>query len=73
MSKQISSVDWLIDRILQDQLHRDISHKVWIELFEQAKAMHEAEIIDAWIAVDNELQRISAEQYYNETYKGGEQ
>ena len=26
------------------------------------------QIIDAWIATDNELQRLAAEQYYNETY-----
>jgi hypothetical protein len=26
------------------------------------------QIIKAWMATDNELQRIAAEQYYNETY-----
>jgi hypothetical protein len=38
MSKQ-TAVEWLIDRIVQDQLYRDISYKVWLELFEQAKAI----------------------------------
>ena len=37
-------------------------------VFEDAKEMHKQEIIDAWIATDNELQRISAEQYYQETF-----
>lgn len=26
------------------------------------------QIIEAWIATDNELQRLSAEEYYNQTY-----
>ena len=37
--------------------------------WEQAKAMEKEQIVDAWIATDNELQRIAAEQYYNETFK----
>ena len=36
------------------------------EILEQAKAMHKKEIIDAWIADDKDLQRLRAEQYYNE-------
>lgn len=35
------------------------------ELLEKEKEA----IINAWIATDNELQRIAAEQYYNETYE----
>ena len=35
------------------------------ELLEKEKEV----IINAWIATDNELQRIAAEQYYNETYE----
>jgi hypothetical protein len=31
--------------------------------------MEKQQIIDAWIATDNELQRLAAETYYNETYK----
>ncbi len=38
------------------------------ELFQQAKEMHKQEIIDAWIATDNVLQREMAEQYYNLTF-----
>jgi len=26
------------------------------------------QIIEAWIATDNKLQRLAAEQYYNQTY-----
>jgi hypothetical protein len=34
------------------------------ELLEKEKE----QIIDAWIATDNELRRLSAEKYYNQTY-----
>jgi hypothetical protein len=37
---------------------------------EQAKQMHKEEIVNAWIVIDNELQRLSAEAYYQETYGG---
>ena len=63
-------MDWLIDRILQDQLHRDISHKVWIELFEQAKAMHKEEIVAAHFNAQpfNGTMLHNAEQYYNDKF-----
>lgn len=35
---------------------------------EQYEAMHKEEIVNSWMATDNELQRIAAEQYYNETF-----
>jgi hypothetical protein len=38
------------------------------EEFEQAKEMEKQQIIDAWIVENNELQRLSAEQYYNKKY-----
>ena len=42
---------------------------IWIQdLFEQAKKMEKQQIINAWIGTDNELQRMAAETYYNETY-----
>jgi hypothetical protein len=30
--------------------------------------IEEEQIKDAWMATDNELQRLAAEKYYNETY-----
>jgi hypothetical protein len=38
------------------------------EVVRQAKAMEKEQIINAWIATDNELQRLAAEEYFNETY-----
>jgi hypothetical protein len=62
MSKEMTAVEWLVDKIYFKQVH------VNRELLDQAIEMEKQQIIDAWIATDNELQRISAEQYYNETY-----
>jgi hypothetical protein len=42
------------------QVERDL-----YDLLEKEKE----QIIEAWMATDNSLQRISAEEYYNETYK----
>jgi hypothetical protein len=58
---------------LNVKLFYDISPELWEQvndIFKQAKAMEKEQIINAWIATDNELQRIAAEQYYNETYGG---
>ncbi len=36
---------------------------------EELLPMEKEQIVKAWMATDNELQRIAAEQYYNETFK----
>jgi hypothetical protein len=38
------------------------------QLFKKAKEIEKQQIIEAWIAEDNPLQRLRAEQYYNETF-----
>ena len=62
-----TAVEWLVEQIKKDPNLRlrgfDIDATA-----EQAKAMEKEQIEDAWIATDNELQRLAAEQYYNETY-----
>jgi hypothetical protein len=55
-----TAVEWLYN--LSKQRELDIFD------LEQAKAMEKEQIINAWIADDNKLQRLAAEQYYNETY-----
>jgi hypothetical protein len=71
MSKQ-TAVEWLVEKI-KSPIWQDmfIWHKE--EVFTQAKAMEKEQIIDAvkyghsdWGSAKN------AEQYYNETYKGGD-
>ena len=56
----VTAVEWLWNESLKKELQASD--------FEQAKEMEKEQIIDAWIATDNELQRLAAEQYYNETY-----
>jgi hypothetical protein len=67
MSKQ-TAVEWL-----QVQIdNKDMGEiPMWIyDFIQEAKLMEKEQIVDAWIATDNELQRLAAEQYYNETYGG---
>jgi hypothetical protein len=39
-----------------------------LEICNDKLAMEKEQIINAWIATDNELQKMAAEQYYNKTY-----
>ena len=61
MSKQ-TAVEWLIEQIVN---HNGVNSKT----FEKAKAMEREQIIEAY----NNGDLRSADLYYNETYKGGEQ
>jgi len=62
-----TAVEWLIDMLITEN---EVTLKGEnFKLFEMAKAMEKEQIMNAWIATDNELQRIAAEQYYNETFK----
>jgi hypothetical protein len=38
-------------------------------MFNKALEKEKEQIIEAWIATDNKLQRLAAEEYYNQTYK----
>ncbi|MFO0089550.1 MAG: hypothetical protein ACK518_01825 [bacterium] len=61
-----TAVEWLLKQI-EIKNGKEFS-SYYFEFIEQAKEMEKEQIMDAWIATDNELQRIAAEQYYNETY-----
>lgn len=61
---QKTAVDWLFEQIPAEWS----SSKSAFDAYQQAKQIEKEQIVNAWIATDNELQRIAAEQYYNETY-----
>jgi hypothetical protein len=63
----MTSVEWL-EYKTQNSKWLDLTLNERKEIIQQAKEMHKVEIIDAWIATDNELQRLAAEQYYNKTF-----
>ena len=70
MSKQ-TSIEWLIDQMFKQGYfdgNTPLSITNLDHLQYQAKQMHKEEIVNAWIATDNELQRLSAEEYYQKTY-----
>jgi len=60
-----TAVEWFVK-----QLPMGVKNSMMGEI-EQAKEMEKEQIVTAWMAIDNELQRIAAEQYYNETFKQG--
>ena len=71
MENKQTAVEWLVDQMFKQGYfdgNKPFSFTNLDHLQNQAKIMEKQQIIDAWIATDNELQRISAEQYYNETY-----
>ena len=75
MSKKQTAVEWLFDQIPLDyKLTRSA-----FDAFQQAKAMEKEQIIEAFYQCgkDNfehiKVINRSATDYYNETYKGGEQ
>jgi hypothetical protein len=68
-----SSIEWLVEKIQQ----ANPSFK-FDALIKQAKEMHKEEIMDACLSnktnhpVIKKLFEMQAEQYYNDTYKGGQ-
>ena len=57
-----TAVEWF------EQQLDDLDIEIPFSIFEQAKEMEKQQIIDAWIVEDNILQRLRAEQYYNEKF-----
>ena len=69
-NKKQCSIDWLIDQIKNVENQKNLTGAQWMDVVEQAKAMHKEEIKTAWLDEatiwDSEKE---AEQYYNEKYK----
>ena len=62
-----TAVEWLFNEIDMQYPEINVRRKEW--MVDKAIEMEKGQIIEAWMATDNPLQRMSAEQYYNETYK----
>jgi len=77
MKKQ-TAVEWFNQQII-DKQNGNGDFRSWDEIFEQAKEMEREQIIDAFgVGCQVESTRLigyqdMASEYYNETYKGGEQ
>ena len=72
MSKQ-TAVEWLHMKL---DVYLELFPSEWQklnEVIEQAKAMEREQIIDAYLQGSFNWERKGATQFYNETYKGGEQ
>lgn len=79
MSKQ-TAVEWLEKEFIKLESTIGVYNKMY-EIIEQAKAMEREQIVEAWNSGDyayfysKETGRDfeDGNEYYNETYKGGEQ
>ena len=61
-----TAVEWFNDEIL---IHLNFDQRLYLkDIFEQAKELEKQQIIDAYTH-ERVLLKITAEQYYNETYK----
>ena len=70
MNKQ-SSVNWLISCITEDQIVKAKSLNEWLEIFEQAKAMHKEEMkVLANTFYFGCCSYKNFEKYYNEKFGG---
>ena len=74
MKKQ-TAVEWLVEQIKSDQNQKALSASEWMEVIEQAKEMEREQIEEAYNngCEERHNEPVNGEQYYNETYKGGEQ
>ena len=79
-NKQQTAVEWFDSKIKQLEFWVETRQITWKEyhkekdkLIEQAKEMEKQEIINSFFEGAYGGDNISGEQYYNETYGGGEQ
>jgi hypothetical protein len=63
MDKKDTSVDWLFDQLWETPKDK----LAWFKILMEAKAIHEQQIKEAYLAGD--CQNQTAEQYYNQTYE----
>ena len=63
-----TAVAWIIHNIVDDQIGRAKSMTEWLEIFDKAKAMERAQIVNAVDGFPLENRNLDGEQYYNETY-----
>ena len=75
MKKQ-TAIEWLVEQIKSDQNQKALSPDEWMEVIEQAKAMEKEQMCKFAYKCHNHYKvngDFKIEQYYNQTYKGGEQ
>ena len=76
---QQTAVEWLVKQIKSDQNQKALSASEWMQVIDQALQMEREQIEQAFIKGNefvpkwkiNGVPYIESEQYYNETYKGG--
>ena len=65
MEKQ-TAVEWLVEQINKHWDNKDVNSD---ELIKQAKEMEKEQIMNSWVKGVISNDNMTAEQYYNETFK----
>lgn len=65
--REITALQWVEAKFLELETTVGVYGSMY-EIIEQAKHIEKEQIIKAWMAKDNELQRLAAENYYKRTY-----
>lgn len=76
MSNKQSSIEYLIEQLKLhgylglyiEEEYIQAHQKIFDDIIQKTKELHKEEIIKSWMATDNELQRLEAEKYYNQTF-----
>ena len=76
-NKKQCSIDWLIDQIKNVENQKNLTGAQWIDVVEQAKAMHKEEIRIAYMdGAFEKIRHLDGKEfmmptdYYNETFGG---
>lgn len=57
------------DQMMLEHPMKTLSFAEAIDKAEELLRMEKEQIVNAWMATDNELQRLAAEQYFTDTYQ----
>ena len=66
MSKQMTAVEWLVEQLKERGYAGEFPPHL---LFQQAKEMEKDQIMNSWVKGVISDGDMTAEQYYNETFK----
>lgn len=67
---QHTSVEWLVEEF-RDTILKEYGELRFLEIIEQAKEMHKAEMHECasfWRGKENDIEKPIFEEYYNETF-----
>ena len=69
-NKKQSSVDWLIEQLVDDGIIDSLTYPYALSYFEKARAMHREEVEEAYLAgLESDEQERNETEYYTQTFE----